>query len=119
MLNKAETVVLKHGIQMIFATSNWDPRKELSALENMLQARAEETGRRVWQDLAVMGIDNLEVSALSRLSLTSIRQPYERIAELAAETLINSIENNRMPEISKSFEPELVIRRSTLINNPD
>lgn len=73
---------------------------------------AEGKGRRIGKDLAVIGIDNLEVSALSRLSLTSIRLPYEGIAELATETLINSIENNRKPEISRFFEPELIIRES-------
>ena len=45
---------------------------------------AEKNGYRVGRDIAVMGIDNLEIAGVSRISLTSIDQPYDRIIVTAA-----------------------------------
>ncbi|OHD68055.1 MAG: hypothetical protein A2177_01480 [Spirochaetes bacterium RBG_13_68_11] len=74
---------------------------------------AEEAGRRVGKDLAVMGIDNLEMAGISRISLTSIDQPYDRIIELAARAMISSIEKNEPCVIRRRLKPSLVIRGST------
>jgi DNA-binding LacI/PurR family transcriptional regulator len=74
---------------------------------------AEKHGRRVGRDLAVMGIDNLEMAGVSRISLTSIDQPYDRIIELAARSLIESIERGEQPEIRKRLKPSLVVRQSS------
>ena len=74
---------------------------------------AERTGRRVGKDIAIMGIDNLEMSGVSRISLTSIDQPYDRIIELAARAMISSIEENEPCSIRRRLKPSLVIRGST------
>ena len=74
---------------------------------------AERSGRRVGRDLAVMGIDNLEMAGVSRISLTSIDQPYDRIIELAARSLIESIERSEQPTIRKRLKPSLVVRQSS------
>lgn len=74
---------------------------------------ADAQGVRVGPDLAVMGIDNLDISAMSRISLTSIRQPYERIIELAVNSLIDGIETHDAPDVTLAFPPDLVVRRST------
>jgi DNA-binding LacI/PurR family transcriptional regulator len=74
---------------------------------------AEKAGRRVGKDIAVMGIDNLEMSGVSRISLTSIDKPYDRIIELAARAMISSIEKNMPCIIRKRLKPSLVIRAST------
>lgn len=79
---------------------------------------AERHGRRVGRDLAVLGIDNLEMAAVSRISLTSIDQPYDRIIELAARSLIESIEKGEQPSIRKRLKPSLVVRESSLLRAP-
>ncbi len=79
---------------------------------------AEKHGRRAGRDLAVVGIDNLEMAGVSRISLTSIDQPYDRIIELAARTLIESIERGEQPTIRKHLKPSLVVRQSSRLRGP-
>ncbi|OGV76571.1 MAG: hypothetical protein A3K19_32300 [Lentisphaerae bacterium RIFOXYB12_FULL_65_16] len=74
---------------------------------------ADRAGVRVGPDLAVMGIDDLEVAALARVSLTTIRQPNDRVAELATQALVRAIDANEPVSIQTALEPELVIRNST------
>ena len=74
---------------------------------------AERNGFTVGRDVAIMGIDNLEIAGVSRISLTSIDQPYDRIIELAARSLIESIESNQPRAIRKRLKPSLVVREST------
>jgi LacI family transcriptional regulator len=62
---------------------------------------------------AIIGVDDLEVCSLGMISLTTIRQPYEQLAQVATDVLINSIEDNTAPAIKMSLKPELVIRDST------
>jgi LacI family transcriptional regulator len=74
---------------------------------------AERAGCRVGKDFAIMGIDNLEIGGISRISLTSIDQPYDHIIELATRSLIESIENNSPCAVRKRLKPTLVVREST------
>jgi LacI family transcriptional regulator len=74
---------------------------------------AEKNGYRVGRDIAVMGIDNLEIAGVSRISLTSIDQPYDRIIELAARSIIESIEREQPCAIRRRLKPTLVVREST------
>ncbi len=60
-----------------------------------------------------MGVDDLEVCSLSLLSLTAIRQPHEQLAQIAADVLINSIEEQKPPTVKIRLKPELIIRDST------
>jgi LacI family transcriptional regulator len=74
---------------------------------------AERTGYSAGKDFAIMGIDNLEIGSISRISLTSIDQPYDQIIELATQALIESIENNRPCAVHKRLTPTLIVREST------
>jgi LacI family transcriptional regulator len=74
---------------------------------------AERAGYKVGRDFAIMGIDNLEIGGIGRISLTSIDQPYDQIIELATRSLIESVENNRPCAVRKRFKPTLVVRDST------
>jgi DNA-binding LacI/PurR family transcriptional regulator len=62
--------------------------------------------------LALAGIDNIEISSFSKLSLTSIRQPYELIAQKAVSHLLEGISD---PEssVKVKLKPELVVRQTT------
>jgi len=74
---------------------------------------AEELGMNIPQDLAVVGIDDLNVCALKNISLTTIRQPFEQMTTVATDILINSIEEGSSPDIRMVLKPELVVRNST------
>lgn len=74
---------------------------------------AERHHYRVGKDFAIMGIDNLEIGGIARVSLTSIDQPYSRIIEVATLSMIDSIMRNRPCTVRKRFPPTLVVREST------
>jgi len=80
---------------------------------------AEKSGYRVGKDFAIMGIDNLEIGSISRISLTSIDQPYDRIIELATRSMIESIESNRPCAVHRSLKPTLIVRESTNLKGDD
>ena len=73
----------------------------------------QEQGLRVPQDVSVMGFDDIPGAAFHSPSLTTVRQPLNRMGEVAAQTLLERIEAKKeyIPEIA--IEPELVIREST------
>jgi len=72
-----------------------------------------ESGRSAGPDIAVIGVDDLEASRMSCVSLTSIRQPYPKLARIAANALIDAIEDSTADPVRTSLAPELVIRDST------
>lgn len=76
---------------------------------------AEEHGYEAGENLAVMGIDNIDLSSVSRISLTSIDQPYDKIIEMATEALIESIEQDKPCTIKEKLKPVLIVRDSTTV----
>jgi LacI family transcriptional regulator len=72
-----------------------------------------EAGLRVPQDVSVVGFDDIPGAAFANPSLTTVRQPLLRMGEIAAQTLVNQIEEREeyVPEIP--IEPEFVVRDST------
>lgn len=74
---------------------------------------AAKAGRKIGRDLAVVGIDDLDICDLDYISLTAVRQPYKRLTEVATNLLIECIQNHRLPDLQMAFKPELVIRNST------
>lgn len=89
---------------------------DLCALGVMEAARR--AGKCVGRDIAVMGIDDLDVSRLECASLTSIRQPNVAIAQEATHALIRSIEAEEKVAIRKAMKPELIVRGSTCRQAP-
>jgi LacI family transcriptional regulator len=68
---------------------------------------------RVPEDVSVMGFDDIPGAALQSPSLTTVRQPLNRMGQVAAEILLERIEGKQEypPEIA--IEPELIVREST------
>jgi LacI family transcriptional regulator len=72
-----------------------------------------EAGLRVPDDVALAGFDDIPFSARSEPSLTTVRQPIQRMGALAAETLIDMISHPH-PQPRRIILPtELVIRESS------
>ena len=73
---------------------------------------AEAAGIRTGKDIAVAGIDDIEISSFSKLSLTSIRQPYSLIVQEAVTNLLEHISSSKKT-VKKELKPELIIRKTT------
>ena len=72
-----------------------------------------EAGLRVPEDISVVGFDDVQNAAFANPGLTTVRQPLQKMGEIAARTLLEWIENRDgyVPEIT--IEPEFVVRQST------
>src|SRR6201987_4025453 len=78
----------------------------------------QEAGLRVPQDVSVVGFDDIQGAAYNTPSLTTVRQPLTRMGTIAAQTLLDRIENGRDEPREIALEPELVIRESTTKRQP-
>jgi LacI family transcriptional regulator len=71
-----------------------------------------EAGKRVPDEVAVVGFDDLPLAATANPPLTTVRQPIQRTGLLAVEMLIDILENGREPARRIILPTELVIRAS-------
>ena len=69
-----------------------------------------EAGKRIPEDIAVVGFDNIPISQV--LDLTTIHVPKEYLGQLAADRLFDRIKNPKLPTIKLSVETELIDRYS-------
>lgn len=90
-------------IDAVFCASD---RMAAGALE-----AARQRGRRVPEDLLVMGFDDHEVAALADPPLSTIRQPIREVGRAAISTLLGALADE--PQSDKVFPTELVVREST------
>jgi DNA-binding LacI/PurR family transcriptional regulator len=86
---------------------------DVSAIGAMQALR--EDGRRVPEDVSVVGFDDIQSAAYQHPGLTTVRQPLRRMGELAAETVLRRIaeQNRRAYPKQVTVAPELVVRGST------
>jgi DNA-binding LacI/PurR family transcriptional regulator len=81
----------------------------------VLHAACEE-GVRVPEDLSVIGIDDLALSAHTSPALSSIGVPREHMARAAVDSLARAIQDRRDEQVkttySQTFHPQFVERRS-------
>src|SRR6202453_4605128 len=73
----------------------------------------QEAGLRVPEDVSVVGFDDIRIALHNNPSLTTVRQPLQKMGEIAARTLLDRIEEHEdwVPEIA--IEPEFIVRNST------
>ena len=73
----------------------------------------QEAGLSVPRDISVVGFDDIPAAAFHYPSLTTIRQPLQRMGEIAAEILIARIEGEKESPREVAVQPEIVVREST------
>lgn len=78
-----------------------------------------EAGRRVPEDVSVVGFDDIQSAAFQNPGLTTVRQPLRHMGVIAAETLLRRINAPAKSPYPKSItiEPELIVRESTAKNS--
>jgi LacI family transcriptional regulator len=75
---------------------------------------AERLGASVPRDVSVVGFDGITLGGLSRIALTTVAQPRERMAELGMALLMDRIDGRTTsPPRHVLLEPELVVRATT------
>jgi DNA-binding LacI/PurR family transcriptional regulator len=74
-----------------------------------------EAGRRVPEDVSVVGFDDIQSAAFQNPGLTTVRQPLREMGVIAAETLLGRINAPAKTPYPKSITvgPELIVREST------
>lgn len=72
-----------------------------------------DAGLRIPEDVSVIGFDDIQSAAFHNPSLTTVRQPLQKMGETAGEILLRRLAGgNSFPEFV-TVEPELVVRAST------
>lgn len=72
-----------------------------------------EQGLRVPEDVSVVGFDDIPGAAFHSPGLTTVRQPLNRMGEVAAQSLLDRIEVKKDLPPDIAIEPELIVREST------
>ncbi len=83
---------------------------DLSAIGALRALR--DSGLRVPEDVSVIGFDDINSAAFQIPSLTTVRQPLDKMGALAAEILLQRIHGGANP-VEVTVEPELIVREST------
>jgi DNA-binding LacI/PurR family transcriptional regulator len=73
----------------------------------------QEAGLHVPADVSVVGFDDIPSAAFNSPGLTTVRQPLQRMGQIAAKTVIDQIEGNEEYIAEIAIEPEFVVRAST------
>ena len=101
----AGTALLQRGVTAVVAGS------DVMALGVIRAVRA--AGRRVPEDVSVVGSDDSMLNDFTHPPLTSIRAPAATIAKAACTSLLDQIAAQPVSTGDRLFPPELVVREST------
>lgn len=74
-----------------------------------------EAGRRVPEDVSVIGFDDIPAAAFHNPALTTIKQPLHEMGKLAAKSLLDRISRGPSAQFPHEVvvKPELIIRQTT------
>jgi DNA-binding LacI/PurR family transcriptional regulator len=83
---------------------------DMTALGAMRSIRLH--GRRIPEDISIVGFDDLFFASYTQPPLTTVRQPMRRMGQMAMESLFNLMSGDAS-EIRIKVEAELIVREST------
>ncbi len=69
------------------------------------------TGKRIPDDISVVGFDDVVFARYLYPTLTTVRQPLLEMGEAAAGLVLAALRGEK-PEVTEQFEPELAVRQS-------
>jgi DNA-binding LacI/PurR family transcriptional regulator len=79
----------------------------------------ERGGRRVPDDVSVVGFDGIAIGALARIGLTTVAQPHDELAAAGIRLLLDRIERGAGdPPRRILLDPQLVVRGTTARREP-
>ena len=71
-------------------------------------------GKRVPEDISIIGYDNIRMAELYDPALTTIAQPVYQMGVTAMRAIIRRIDDRSLGGAKRDFNPRLIIRASTL-----
>lgn len=74
---------------------------------------ATERGLQVPGDLAIAGFDDIYSTLMTEPPLTTVHQPLTQIGKLAAEALLERVDDRSLPPVRTTLPVHLVVRQST------
>ncbi len=74
---------------------------------------AQRAGLIVPDDLSVTGFDDIPMAAFTFPELTTVAQPFDKIAERAAQRLLARIKNRQKESATEILRTQLIVRQST------
>lgn len=74
---------------------------------------AHQLGRKIPDDLSIIGFDGIALGEMTIPELTTIAQPIYRMGELATHILINLIEGKAIKQTYYELDIQLIKREST------
>jgi len=77
-----------------------------------LQEGLHDRGIRVPEEIAVVGLDDIELAGRARIPLTTVRQPVDRIGSMAVDHILARLRGEN-PPVRQLLPPELIVRRSS------
>ncbi len=77
-----------------------------------LMQAAREQNIRIPEDISLIGFDNIRITSLPQIDLTTVAQPKEEMAVSAVTMLLEKIENNSAACTHKILRPKLIERSS-------
>lgn len=72
-----------------------------------------ELGRRVPQDISVVGVDDIALAEFCSPSLTTVAQPFAEMGALAVRHLLRHIQDPEAAAVPTTVAPRLLVRTST------
>jgi DNA-binding LacI/PurR family transcriptional regulator len=100
-----QTLLATTDVTAVFAANDLSAIGAISAIV--------EGGRKVPDDVSVVGFDDLRLATYITPPLTTIRQPAHEIAVRATQLLLDIAAGREVAELRHLLEPELVVRGST------
>ena len=73
---------------------------------------ADEAGLRIPEDISVMGFDDISLSALPRIGLTTVSQPKKELTDVAVDLLLEKITTPSLKARQRLLSPSIVERTS-------
>jgi len=74
-----------------------------------------QAGLKIPEDVSIVGYANMFMTSCSVPPLTTIEQPFSKMGEIVAESLIKKIEGNITGRICERLETKLILRNSTCV----
>jgi DNA-binding LacI/PurR family transcriptional regulator len=102
----ARQLLAEHALPTAVLTAN-----DLVAVG--LMAGLQSAGLKVPHDVSIVGYDNLAISELTMVSLTTVAQPLAEFGRAATGLLLERLQGGRQRRLHRQFEPRLIVRGST------
>lgn len=115
----ADAVALgRQGTQELLSRVN--PPTAIFAINDMFAfgayAGAKDLGMTIPTDLSVVGVDDITLTEIVQPPLTTVKQPIEKIANMAVERLVARLKGTILEEQGHQIlRPQLVVRSSTAV----